>query len=159
MPTAASAGTVQQRVRPAVATGQASATRITSVAFSGTASAPTITIRGSGFGSLPSASPSGAPYHYQPGCSTQPAIGNKNDGHDYGANGLWMLWGRVQAGSYVSGSSGYLDCIGLVVKNYSASEIVFTLGCQYPYYAKLSNGTKVSVEVRGTKFNATVHFG
>ena len=41
---------------------------------------------------------------------------------------------------------GYLDCVGLVVKSYTATEIVAGLGCEYPYYARIASGIKVTVE-------------
>jgi hypothetical protein len=133
-------------------------TKITSVAFGGSATAPTLTIRGSGFGSEPSASPSGPPYHYLPGCTSQAPIGNKNDGHDYGAQALWVGWNHVQAGAYVKGAGGYLDCVGLIIKKYSTTEIVVTPGCQYPYYAKLTNGTSVTVTVSDHRFTTKVSY-
>jgi hypothetical protein len=131
---------------------------VTAVTFTGSATAPTLTIRGSGFGTAPTASPTGPPYRYQPGCTSQAPIGNKNDGHDYGAQALWVGWGRVQAGAYVKGAGGYLDCVGLVIKKYTADEIVVAPGCQYPYYAKLSSGASVTVTVAGHRFVTKVHY-
>ena len=136
----------------------ASTAVVTAVTFTGSAAAPILTIRGSGFGTEPTASPTGAPYRYQPGCTSQAPLGNKDDGHDYGAQALWVGWGHVQAGAYVKGAGGYLDCIGLVVKKYTADEIVVTLGCQYPYYAKLSSGTSVTVAVSGHRFVTKVRY-
>jgi hypothetical protein len=136
----------------------ATTTKITAVTFTGSATAPVLTIRGSGFGAKPTASPTGPPYRYQPGCTSQAPLGNQDDGHDYGAQALWVGWGHVQAGAYVKGVGGYLDCVGLVVTKYSADEIVISLGCQYGYYAKLANGTTVTVTVSGHRFVTKVRY-
>jgi len=136
----------------------ASTAKITAVTFAGSATAPILTIRGSGFGTVPGASPTGAPYRYLPACTSQAPRGNKDDGHDYGAQALWVEWGHVQAGAYVKGAAGYLDCIGLIVKKYSADEIVIAPGCQYGYYAKLSSGTSVTVTVLGHRFLTKVRY-
>jgi hypothetical protein len=136
----------------------ASTEKVTSVTFTGSATSPILTIRGSGFGTEPTASPTGPPYRYLPGCTSQAPLGNKDDGRDYGAQALWVAWGHVQAGAYVKGVGGYLDCIGLVVKKYSANEIVISLGCQYPYYAKLSSGTSITVTVSGHRFLTKVRY-
>jgi hypothetical protein len=142
----------------AASTAKVAAVKVTAVTFTGSATGPVLTIRGSGFGTEPTASPSGPPYRYQPGCTAQAPLGNKNDGHDYGAQALWVGWGHVQAGAYVKGVGGYLDCVGLVVKKYSADEIVISPGCQYGYYAKLSSGTTVTVTVSGHRFVTKVRY-
>jgi hypothetical protein len=136
----------------------ASTAKVTAVTFTGSATAPILTIRGSGFGTEPTASPAGSPYRYQPGCTSQVPLGNKDDGRDYGPQALWVAWGDVQAGAYVKRVAGYLDCIGLVVKKYSADEIVISLGCQYGYYAKLSSGTSVTVTVSGHRLVTKVRY-
>jgi hypothetical protein len=136
----------------------ASTIKVTAVIFSGSSTSPTLTIHGSGFGKEPSASPSGPPYRYQPGCTSQPPIGNKNDGHDYGAQALWIGWDHVQAGAYVKGPGGYLDCVGLIIKKYSATEIIISPGCQYGYYSKLTSGSSVTVTVSGRNFVAKVRY-
>jgi hypothetical protein len=117
-----------------------------------------VTIRGSGFGKAPTPSPTGTPYRYQPGCTSQAPIGNKNDGFDFRATALWINWNHVQAGAYVAGTGGYIDCVGLVVKKYSATEIVVAPGCQYGYYAKLINGAALTVTVNGQHLVTKAHF-
>ena len=126
-------------VQPSVAhasTGAAGV--IKKVVFTGTSTAPVITITGSGFGTKPTPDPqispakAGAKYHSA--CKAQPLQGNGKDGRDYGPTALGLGWGAsapsgYNAGVYVPGS--YLDCIGFVVKSYTSTKVVLHLGCQY----------------------------
>jgi hypothetical protein len=57
-----------------------------------------------------------------------------------------------------AGTGGYIDCVGLVVKKYSATEIVVAPGCQYGYYAKLINGAALTVTVNGQHLVTKAHF-
>lgn len=108
----------------AVLTGGASAatTRyVTSVVFTGTSAAPTITVNGVGFGST---APTSYPANVT-SCGTY-----TDNGRWYGANGLWFfddahLW---QAGKG-TGTSG--NCIGIKLVSWASTKVVFNFGNAY----------------------------
>jgi hypothetical protein len=137
---------------------------VTSVKFSGTATHPTVTISGSGFGHKPVGKP-----WFDPGragkrfgslCYKQPQVGNKNDGRDYGPINLGVNWvsGTKSESAGIYSPGHYLDCIGLVIKKYTATKIVVSLGSQYALYGKMAGGDKALVEVRGTIYNTVVSY-
>ena len=102
--------------------GSAASTRyVTSVAFTGTSVAPTITVHGVGFGST-------APTSYSAAVTT---CGTYSDnGKWYGNNGLVFfddthLW---QAGKG-KGTSG--NCIGIKLVSWADTQIVFGFGNAY----------------------------
>jgi len=138
---------------------------IKTVAFTGKSNAPVITITGSGFAKKPSPDPkispakAGAKYHSA--CDTQPLQGNGKDGSDYGPTALGVGWGTsvptgYSAGVYVPGS--YLDCIGLVVKSYTATKVVLQLGCQYALYTPIKAGDDYLMQIAGVTRTGKVSF-
>jgi hypothetical protein len=142
---------------------QAAGPTITSVTFKGPAAKPTVIIKGSGFGTKPVADPSSHPNGQAacPAFPTSPAKDIKDDGYDYGTNVLWIEdntsgW---RAGNYVSG--GEIDCIGLRISSWKATEIKFKLGTAYDNIALeghtyiLSSGDQVEVDVSGTTSTTT----
>ena len=135
---------------------------ITSVTFKGTAAKPTITVKGSGFGSAPpAASPAGHPNGQGncPAFPAKPAKDIKDDGFDYGTDGLWLedtSGSGWRAGDFVP-STGELDCVGLQIKKWTPTEIVFKPGTAYDnpsleagHTYVLATGDSVTVDVLGT---------
>ena len=113
---------------------------ISGVTFGGTPTSPTITVSGSGFGTLGDlGSPTAA------GCGAS--------GSDYGTN--FMLADTSAGWSAGSGNS----CIGLVISSYSDNEIAFTFGNGYGAHGSLANGAHYAMTVLGTTFNGTVSLG
>lgn len=138
---------------------------IKNVVFTGSSTAPIITISGSGFGSKPNPDPNispataGAKYHSA--CNTQPLEGNGKDGRDYGATALGVGWGTsvpsgYSAGVYVPGS--YLDCIGLVVTSYTSTKVVLHPGCQYALYGRITAGDDYLIQVAGVTRSGKVAY-
>jgi hypothetical protein len=115
---------------------------ITSVQFGGNQVAPTVFVRGSGFGSLASL---GAPT--PPGCGPQ-------TGHDYGNNLILF-----DAPGGWAGGQGPGDCIGLIISAYSDSQIVYTVGSFYgaPNYV-LAPGDGFQVTVLGATLSGIVEY-
>ncbi|HLZ08756.1 MAG TPA: hypothetical protein VKT80_09235 [Chloroflexota bacterium] len=97
------------------------ASLVSGVVFTGSSSAPTITVTGSGFGTR---APIGYPNN-STGCGAY-----TNNGDVYGKNGLWFLddthvW---QAGE---GKPPAANCIGLIVQSWSPTQVVFQFGDAY----------------------------
>jgi hypothetical protein len=110
---------------------------------------PTFTVLGSGFGSRPG---NGIAPSKLPGCGRAWA----GTGLDYGASNLWMLdtvqsAGRSrawQAGANVTGAKG--NCVGVVIRAWTRSEIVFGLGSTYGKFSLgLASGNTACVEIKG----------
>jgi hypothetical protein len=152
-------------VLPSAEASSVSSVKITSFTIKGTAAAPEIVVKGSGFGkTAPPADPASHP-NGQDGCPAFPANPPKyiaNDGYDYGSNMLY-LWDTTaawRAGDYVAG--GELDCIGLRIVKWTRTEIEFRPGTAYDH-PKLENGNTyilakgdaVQVDVRGTTAKIT----
>lgn len=145
---------------------RSSASRITSVTFSGSTSAPMITIVGHGLGSKPAVNPT-----YQPaghgGCAIFGLGGTSTQfGYDYGTS-LYIhdsstspVWG---AGRYRQGV-GELDCVGLVVRSFSSTRVVLSLGAAYPNFPNVSAtynlkpGDHYDIHVNGAIFSGRVRY-
>ena len=108
---------------------------INSVVLSGSAAAPTITVTGSGFGSMASL---GAP---------QTPCGPSSTGSDYGNN--LSLADTTQAWDAGQGPPAPCDDIGLVISSYSNTQIVFTFGSNYPSLGSLTQGDSYTMNVLG----------
>jgi hypothetical protein len=119
-------------------TAKAPKPTITSVAFTGTGANPTVTITGTNFGSLPSATPAG--------CGAT--------GSNYGATGLWFQ--DVTQGKWTAGKSG--DCIGLVVSTWTSTQIVFGFGSFYSGFGPVTNKDKYKLEAAGVTKSGTVTY-
>jgi hypothetical protein len=137
---------------------------IGSVAFEGSATDPEIVVVGSGFGSVPGPDPAICPAkagaRYDSRCDAQTLAGNKRDGNDYGATTLGLRWTsssrNFSAGIYVAGS--YLDCIGVVIKSWSPTTVVFGLGCQYALYDPAASGGQYRLQLRGDTRSGTIRY-
>jgi hypothetical protein len=134
---------IQVGVLNAVFTGTASTTIppvIRSVIVTGTASAPLVTITGSGFGaSRPAPDPS-TPVSCVPGDTsyTYPA------GQLAFTDSTW---------SWTAGQTG--DCIGLVVTSWSNTKVVYGFGADYPNFHPVTKGDSIQVVVEGTTHTGT----
>jgi YVTN family beta-propeller protein len=113
---------------------------ISAVTLTGTPTAPTVTVWGSGFGTEADL---GAPV---------PAYG-AGTGSDYG-NQFFLLAG-FGAGE---GAGPYGDFVGLDVSSYSDNQITFTFGSQYTNYGPLSQNEGFSLTLLGTTFNGTASY-
>lgn len=150
---------------PSAAADAISSVTIHSVTITGTAAAPVITIKGSGFGSTrPSADPASHP-NGQDRCPAFPASPPQyimNDGYDYGPGILYLedMTAGWRAGNYIAGVE--LDCIGLRITTWTATKIVFRPGTAYNHPSLeqgfryvLSTGDTVQVDVSGTTATIT----
>jgi hypothetical protein len=112
--------------------------KITSVTFTGTAAAPTVTITGHNFGTEPTGSPAG--------CGAT--------GDNFGTS----LWFDEITASWAAGEGG--DCIALLVNSYSPTRIVYQFGSFYDTngLAPANSGDQYQVTVMGNTFNGTVTY-
>src|SRR5205814_1651113 len=93
---------------------------IASVVFTGSSSAPTVTVNGSGFGPNP-------PTAY-PANNTSCGI-YTNNGYWYGKDLSFLdVTNNWQAGA---GNASGGNCIGLIVQSWTPTQIVFTFGSAY----------------------------
>jgi hypothetical protein len=129
--------------------GQAggSAPTITSLAVAGPAANPSFVIRGTNLGRLPAPDPAAHPAG-QGGCPSVPG----RDGYDYGTNLYVAVPARSWSGGRHRADLHEIDCIDLVVTEFTPTEVRFHFG---PFYAKnfahfpLENGDGVEVGVNG----------
>lgn len=118
---------------------------VSSVTFSGLAVTPTVTVTGTGFGSQANI---GAPTPVST-CSGSPSTGD-----DYAGNLYLYEWnGTWGAGE---GPPAACDYYGLLISQYSATRIIFTLGSDYPAYGKLKLGDLFTMHVLGAVCSGTV---
>ena len=124
--------------------------------FAGGSEAPTVTINGTGLGTQPAPNPDYTPEGH-PLCPVTPS---GNQGYDYGSNGLYLsdTAHKWSAGRYRP-DGGELDCIGLLVSQFTPTQVVFQLGSFYtkPQYS-LDEGDTYELAVNGTVFLGTVHY-
>lgn len=109
---------------------------ITNVAFSGSVTAPAVTVSGSNFGPYP-------PFGQVAGCGTS--------GENYGSNGLNF---DDSSSGWEAGQDG--DCIGLVLSSWSASSVTYTFGSGYDTYGAMADGDSYTVQLEGIAHSGTV---
>jgi hypothetical protein len=136
----------------------ASPAKINAVAIDGPATAPTFVIHGRGFGSLPPAV--GSPI-------TSAACRNEHAPGDQGGNYGSKLFFIDKTAKFSGGLSGpyegvanVVDCVGLILKSYTPSRVIFTLGSDYrkhPYSVR--PGDRIMFVVNGAKATITVKLG
>jgi hypothetical protein len=114
---------------------------ISSVVFSNTATDPTVTITGSGFGDQPA------------GASV--AAGCGDTGLDYQSNALTLEDTTL---AWYAGIPG--DCIGINLSSYTDSQVVYTFGSGYGTSAAwtLNAGDGFTVEVDGATSSGIVEY-
>ncbi|WP_029137390.1 PxKF domain-containing protein [Nakamurella lactea] len=122
---------------------------ITSVYFSGDPSSPTVTVNGSGFGTVSALGAVQDPATYGANCGG-------NLGGNYGAN--FYLDDTLTAEGWTAGAGQprASDWIGVVISSYSDDKIVFSLGSCYPTYGTLAPGDPFTMHVIGASFSGTV---
>jgi hypothetical protein len=119
--------------------GTASATpppKITALRVTGKPASPVVTVTGKGFGTPPAPDPS---------TSTSCPTGN----YTYAPGQLQF----ILTGEWTAGETG--DCVGLVIKTWTATKVVLSFGADYHYFQPVEAGDAVSIEVKGTTFAAT----
>ena len=145
----------------AVASAAPEQARITTVSFTGSVANPTVTVVGSGLGSPPRPSPSfppappkGAAPPY--GCTTAGGVG-----YDYGTR-LWLAdpaQGRVWSAGRYRPALKELDCVGLVLRSYTATKVVYRLGADYRVHRyELAEGDPYQISVNGAVKRGIVHY-
>lgn len=112
---------------------------VSSLALTGSASAPVVTISGTGFGSAP---PPGSPEWDCSGAYTGDVFGDVSLNLSDTTSG----WG--------AGGGG--DCLGLTVTSWSATQIVLGFGSDYPNLTAMQVGDGYSFELQGYTFTGTV---
>lgn len=133
---------------------------ITSVVFTGTTMAPTITVNGSGLGSTPPANPTYAPAGTQL-CPLPPPSGDQ--GLDYGTSLYIFDTPRNWAGGRYRPELNELDCVGVIITKFTPTQVVFQFGATYAQYQQahnylLAEGDAYQLAVNGATFSGTVHY-
>ena len=122
---------------------------ISNVQVSNNVNAPTVTISGSGFGTVSNLG------------SGESACGSSPTGLDYGNNFLFA--DHTDGWNAGEGSPDY-DCIGVIIQSYSNTEIVFTFGSDYGVYpigsgvALLNSGDQFTMTLLGASFSGTAEY-
>ncbi len=133
-----------------LASAKTTAPAVKHVTFSGSSAKPIITVTGTGFGKKPPTSYSDASNQ----CGT---YGPKN-GFRYGTGGLWFLdkTGPWRAGK---GTANRGSCIGIVVRSWSPTKIVFRFGIAYGgTLGVLNAGDRYILQVKGSKHHGRVQY-
>ncbi len=154
VPTAALAGERGSRDRDG-------SPKIDRVDFSGTPANPKITLYGDEFENWPAANPGGGTSNLG---KCGPITGKT--GNDFGS----QLWVSDQTQLWSAGYTPYVDCMGLVVVQYSEDKIVLRLGSFYAInygqrngfahgIYKLTPGDTFQVNVEGASATVRVHYG
>lgn len=112
---------------------------VSAVVLGGTSAAPTLTVQGSGFGSLP---PPGSPEWDCGGSYTGDVFG-----------GVGLNFGDTTAG-WTAGQGG--DCLGLTVTAWSATSVTLALGNFYPDVNAIHVGDTYTFELQGASFGGSV---
>lgn len=136
---------------------RAGAGTITGVVFTGSPAKPTVTVTGTGLGSLPAANPSYTPEGH-PACPLPP---KGDQGHDYGVS-FWLAdTAHNWSGGRYRPELNELDCIGLISSAFTATSVVFTFGSaytDYPQNYRLAEGDAFQLVVNGAAFQGSVHY-
>ena len=138
--------------------GAAGKPSITSVALAGSQAKPLFVIRGKNFGALPGA---GQVPSASAACRAQKAPGNQ--GVNFG-NKLYFVDDSNKFSAGLSGPyktvADVVDCVGLIIKSFSASKVEYALGSDYtkhPYSVK--SGDQVTFVVSGATATVRVRYG
>ena len=136
------------------------AATISSVVITGTTTAPTITVNGSGLGTMPSPNPTYTPAGTQL-CPLAPPAGNQ--GYDYGTSLFMFDVPRNWAGGRYRPELNELDCVGVLVTKFTPTQVVFQFGAAYAAYQQkdnylLAEGDAYQLAVNGATYSGTVHY-
>jgi hypothetical protein len=118
---------------------------IKSVKFQGTPAAPLVVVKGTGLGTLPVEDA-----EEDPNCFGEEPT---ELGNDFG-----------DAANFADDTAGWQagvgpgDCIGLIFKTYTETEVIFTFGSTYhqPEYSPLHKGDEYTVSLRGLTKSGTI---
>ena len=140
--------------------GGAAAATISSVVFTGTTTAPTVTVNGTGLGAMPAPNPTYTPAGTQM-CPLAPPPGNQ--GYDYGTSLFLFDSSRNWAGGRYRPELNELDCVGLLVSKFTPTQVVFQYGSAYATYQQkdnylLAEGDSYQLTVNGANYSGTVHY-
>ncbi len=119
-----------------VALAKTKAPEIKSVKFKGTPAEPLVVVKGVRLGSLPFEDA-----EEDPNCFGEETSGL---GNDFGS-----------AANFADDTAGWQaglgpgDCIGLIFKTYTETEVTFTVGSSYHQYTPLHKGDEYTVNLRG----------
>ena len=138
---------------------------ITSVVWRGNEAEPSVAINGQGFGARPMPQPPGAPSQLASqdrryNCN----MTRGNEGLDYGTElSLQFNDDAFSAGRYRP-QIGQLDCVGLLIAQYSDTMIVLRLGAAYTtgrdeFRYTIRNGDRYEVVVKAAVFRGIVQYG
>ncbi len=110
---------------------------IKSVKFKGTPAEPLVIAKGRGLGSLPIEA-----FEEEPNCFAEEPGGL---GDDFGTEAMFA----DETAGWQAGAGG--DCIGLIFKSWTETEVSFTFGSAYQQeqYAPLHKGDEYSISLRG----------
>ena len=142
-------------------TGTPTVDTVTGVTITGTIADPTFTVTGTGFGSTPPAPDPSTPPDGQQGCPASPTNNPSLEGYLYGTNLYVSDQGNSGFDAGVNSVTGEFDCVGLVIKSWSPTQVVFGFGDLYDQPIPgndyvLSNGDPVQVVVLGAVGQTTV---
>ncbi len=135
--------------------------RITSVTFTGSQTKPTITIRGQHLGRRPRANPAYEPIGHPPLCPPSPTKPLPAYGFDCGTS--LFLEDETQEPVWSAGryrpALNELDCVGVVVVEFTPSLVVFRLGAFYAA-AKLvlAPNNAFTIGVNSARFHGHVRY-
>jgi hypothetical protein len=122
---------------------------ISNVVISGNVNSPTVSISGSGFGTIANLG------------SGEAACGSSPTGLDYANH---FLFADTTDGWNAGEGSPTYDCIGVIIQSYSNDEVVFTFGSQYGVYrlssgvALLSSGDQFTMTLLEASFSGTTEY-
>jgi hypothetical protein len=125
---------------------------ISRVKVSGSSAAPRIAVIGHGFGAKP-------PRRHSASNTLCGHYGHKN-GYWYGSKGLWFKdlthsWSAGRGDSRANGA-----CIGLIVKSWSRTKVVFKFGAAYGSFDhwKVYAGDQFFIELKGLQQDGVAHY-
>jgi hypothetical protein len=145
----------------AIGASPSSATKITSVTFSGNQARPTITIHGQHLGTRPRPNPAYHPLGHPPLCPPTPTKPLAAYGFDYGTS--LFLADRTQQPAWSAGryrpQANELDCIGVIVVKFTPGVVVFRLGAFFGEGGfKLAPNDAFQIGVNAARFGGRVHY-
>ncbi len=122
---------------------------ISNVEISNNVTAPTVTINGTGFGTVADLG------------AGRGACGSSPTGYDYGNH---FLFADTTDGWNAGEATPDYDCIGVTIQSYSSEQIVFTFGSEYGVYpigsgvALLNSGDQFTMTLLGASFSGTAEY-
>ncbi len=162
----AAASVVPHRALLTQAIKKTSGPHIDSVTIRGNESHPLIVVAGYDFGSEPNPDPTNAPQNYYGyGCSLpNQASTAQVFGLNYGNDLYFKDFSASPAWSAGRYRLSEMDCIGLILKRFTSTSVVFALGGAYPHYPGvqrrylLRSGNHFVLEINGAVYSGRVRY-